>query len=176
VRDDLGVGLGYELVALFGQLLLERKIILDDAIVDHDDVSGAVAVRVGVLFSRAAVRGPARVSDAVSAIERLEPDGFFEVSQLALGAADLQALAVAGDRDAGGVVSAILQPLQPLDDDRHDLLISNVSDDAAHSLVVSTQYAVHRCSLLLSSRAKRGTPTIFFALKDQFGYKGSLTR
>src|SRR5262249_2432281 len=110
-------------------------------------MSGAVAVRVGVFFGRTAVRGPARVSDAIGTVERLEPDGLFEVAQLALGAPDLQAFAVAGDSDAGGVVSAIFESLEPVDDHGHNLFTTYVADNSAHfSLPVpSTQYSVLSC-------------------------------
>ena len=67
VRDDFGVGLGDELVALPLQLLLQVEVVLDDAVVDDDDLAGAVAVRVRVLLGRPAVRRPARVADAVVA-------------------------------------------------------------------------------------------------------------
>ncbi len=36
VGDDLGVGLGLELVALGEEVLLELEVVLDDAIVDDD--------------------------------------------------------------------------------------------------------------------------------------------
>ena len=71
VRDDLGVGLGDELVALPLELLLEIEVVLDDAVVNHDDLAGAVAVRMRVLLGRPAVRGPTRVADAVVAGERI---------------------------------------------------------------------------------------------------------
>ena len=67
VRDDLGVGFGDEHVALPLQLLLQIEVVLDDAVVDDDDLAGAVAVRVRVLLGRPAVRRPARVADAVVA-------------------------------------------------------------------------------------------------------------
>ena len=67
VRDDLGVGLGDERVALALQLVLQVEVVLDDAVVDDDDLAGAVAVRVRVLLGRPAVRRPARVADAVVA-------------------------------------------------------------------------------------------------------------
>jgi hypothetical protein len=73
------------------------------------------------------------VSDAVGAIEGLEADSFFQVAQLALGATDLQAVAIAGNRDPGGVVAAILQPPQSIDDDGHDALLANATDYAAHA-------------------------------------------
>ena len=71
MRDDLGVGLGDEGVPFALQLLLQIEVVLDDAVVDDDDAAGAVAVRVRVLFGRPAVRGPARVADAVLAFERI---------------------------------------------------------------------------------------------------------
>ena len=67
VRDDLRVGLGDELVALLLELLLQIEVVLDDAVVDDDDLAGAVAVRMGVLLGRPSVRRPARVADAVVA-------------------------------------------------------------------------------------------------------------
>ena len=65
VRDDLGVGLGLELVPLRLQLVLQLEVVLDDAVVHDDDAAGAVAVRMRVLLGGAAVRRPARVADAV---------------------------------------------------------------------------------------------------------------
>ena len=70
VRDDFGVGFGDELVALVLELVLQLEVVLDDAVVDDDDLAGAVAVRVRVFFGRPAVRGPARVADAVVAVDR----------------------------------------------------------------------------------------------------------
>ena len=62
--DDFGVGFGHELVALSGEFALQVEVVFDDAVVDHDDAAGAVAVGVGVLFGGAAVGGPAGVADA----------------------------------------------------------------------------------------------------------------
>jgi hypothetical protein len=70
VRGNFGVGLGLELVALRDQLVLERLIVLDDAVVnDGDAIAGQVRVR--VRLGDAAVRGPTRVRDAEPARERL---------------------------------------------------------------------------------------------------------
>ncbi len=119
-------------MAALSELLLEREIVLDDAVVDHDDLAGAVAVRMGVLFGGTSVSGPARVADAVGAVHRLEADDLFEVAQLALGAADFEPFAVAGDRDARGVVSAILEPLEAIEDHGNHALFTDVSDDSTH--------------------------------------------
>ena len=114
MSDDFGIGFGGELVAFIDQVLFQREIVLNDSIVHDHDLPGAVAMRMGVLFRGAAVSGPAGVANAVGAVQRLEADDFFEITQLALGAADLETVAVAADRDAGGVVAAIFQAPQAL--------------------------------------------------------------
>ena len=133
VGDDFGVGLGAELVAFLDQLALQADVVLDDAVVHDNDLAGAVAMRMGVLFGGTSVRGPAGVADAVGAVERLQADDLFQIAQLALGAAHLQPFAVAGNRDAGRVIAAILQPPQAVDDDRHHPLLPNITDNATHS-------------------------------------------
>ena len=70
--------------------LLEREVVLDDAVVDDDEGAGAVAVRVGVLLGGAAVGGPAGVADAEGAVDGALGDDGFEVAQLAGGAAQLE--------------------------------------------------------------------------------------
>src|SRR6266851_9631 len=140
VGDDLGVGLGDELVAGGGELFFEGEIVLDDAVVDDDEGSGAVAVGVRVLFGGAAVGGPAGVADAEGAVEGVGGDDGFEVAELAGGAADLQcsyasgAAGVAGYGDAGGVVAAILEAAQAFNDDGDDGLGANVTNDSTHEL------------------------------------------
>ena len=60
----------------------------------------AIAMRVGVLFRRASMRGPTRVANAVSAVDRAEPNRFFEIAQFAFGATDLEFVTFVDDRDA----------------------------------------------------------------------------
>ena len=91
--DDLGVGFGDKLVALRGELALQLEIIFDNAVMDDDDAAGAVAVRVRVLFGRAAVRGPARVADAEGAVERVLAQNLFQIPQLACRAPQFELLA-----------------------------------------------------------------------------------
>jgi hypothetical protein len=79
VRDDLGVGLRGELVALALGLVAKLLVVLDDAVVDDRD---AVLrdVRVRVSLARYAVRGPAGVCDAEAPVRRIGVErvlGFF---------------------------------------------------------------------------------------------------
>jgi len=76
-----------------------------------DDAATAVAMRVGVLFSGTAVSRPAGMSDSVSSVERFETDYFFQVPELAFGAANLQAVAITGDRYASRVIATVFEAL-----------------------------------------------------------------
>src|SRR5271169_5861225 len=133
MSDDFRVRLGDELVALTMELLLQLEIIFDDSIVDDDNLAGAVTVRVRILFRGAAVRGPAGVADAVGAFNGRFLNDFLEIAQLARGAADFELSVFCDNRDARGVVAAVLQLSQAFDDDRHHLLRPNVTDNSAHA-------------------------------------------
>src|SRR5579863_707140 len=82
MRDDFGIGLGGDGVTFLDQLLLQAEIVLDDPVVHDHDFAGAVAMRMRVLFRGTSMRGPASVPNAVSAVNRIQPDGFFQVPQL----------------------------------------------------------------------------------------------
>ncbi len=130
--DDLGVGFGDELVAAGDEVMLEGEVVFDDAVVHDDEGAGAVAVGVGIFFCRSAVGGPAGVADAEGAVDGVGGEDGFEVAELAGGAAELEPAGATGDRDAGGVIAAVLETAQALNDDGHGGLRANVSDDSAH--------------------------------------------
>src|ERR1039457_3693252 len=136
VGDDFGVGLGFEDVAFVLQLLLEGQVVFHDAIVHHDDVAFAVAVRVGVFLGGAAVGGPARVADAVGTIDGVQADGFFEVAQFARGAADGELPVIAINRDPRGIVSPIFQALQAFQNNRNGATGTDVTNNSTHDLFI----------------------------------------
>ena len=63
VRDDLGVGVGGELVAGRFQLGLELREVFDDPVVDDEDPAVAIRVRMRVDVGGLAVSSPAGVAD-----------------------------------------------------------------------------------------------------------------
>ena len=135
VRDDLGVGFADELVAARDQLVLERKIVFHDAVVDDNESSAAIAMRVRILFSGAAVGGPAGVTDAIGSVQRLIVQNFFQVAQFAGRTANVKAGgvgSVARDSDAGGIIAAVFQPPQAFHDEGDNRLGTDVTDDSAH--------------------------------------------
>src|SRR5690349_19608163 len=104
---------------------------------DHDDAAGAIAMRMRVLFGRTAVSGPTRVADAVRAVEWTEPNRLFEIAQFAFGATDLEIVLFVDYGDARRVVTAILEFAQPVDDERHDLFIANVTNNSTHASLIT---------------------------------------
>ena len=81
-------------MSFFDQLLFQHNVILDNPVVHDHHPPRAITVRMSVFFSGSAMRGPASMADAISAIQRLETNDLFQVAQLALGAPDLQAFAI----------------------------------------------------------------------------------
>ena len=133
MRDDLGVGLGGELRAVLLQLVAQLAEILDDAVVDDRDPLGRMRMR--VVLGRPAMRRPAGVADAdvarsgsrAAALPRL----------LSLPSARRRSSCAAFERrDAGGVVAAIFEPLQRIDQLVRDRPSPENSDDAAHAVNV----------------------------------------
>ncbi len=134
MSDDLGVRLGDEFVAFLGELMLQFGVILDDSIVHDDEIAAAIAVRMSILLSGAAMRGPARVADAVDAVDRGKTQRLFEVVEFAGRAANFQFAGLRDHGDAGGIVAAILEALQPIENDRHNFLRADVANYSAHGM------------------------------------------
>src|SRR5262249_24946836 len=79
------------------------------------------------------VRGPARVADAVAAGDRLLAQVARQLGDAPCTLAHVEL--VAGQScQVGAIVAAILEPAQPLDQDRFRFLVAHVADNAAHVL------------------------------------------
>src|SRR5438874_2406884 len=88
-------------------------------------------MRMGVVLVRLSVRGPARVAHAERPFEVMLAELRLEVGKLPLGAHDVDAFAV-DDRNARTVVPAILELLQPADQNGNDVTVAYVAHDSAH--------------------------------------------
>ena len=119
-----------KLRALLLQHLAQFAEILDDAVVDDGDVVGRMRMR--VVLGRLAVGGPARVSDAGMARERLGPQARLEILQLAFGAAALEMVAFQRG-DARGIVAAIFEALERIHQLLRDRAAPENADNAAHA-------------------------------------------
>src|ERR1700735_2857851 len=112
--------------------MLQFNVVLDNAVVDDDNFTGAVQMWRRCLFGRAAVRGPARMADAVNTIKRSNSYRLFQVSQFAGRAADIQMAVFSNHSDSGGVIAAILKALQAVEDQRNNAFRPDITDNSAH--------------------------------------------
>src|SRR5690606_34537679 len=104
-------------------------VVLDDAVAHHRHVLADVGM--GVALTWHAVGGPAGVGDAGGAAHRLGLEGALEFAHLADGAHAAQRVA-GDDRDARGIVAAILQAPKAVHQDRQHVLPAHRADYAAH--------------------------------------------
>ena len=143
VGRDLGVGVGGHLHALGLEAAAELGEVLDDAVVHQGHAARPPEVGVRVAVGRRAVRGPAGVADAGrDGRERRVGDGLLEVGELA-GALVGDDRPGVDERDPRGVVSPVLQPAEPLDDDALGRPGPHISHDSAHEGGVYRQAAAH---------------------------------
>ena len=113
-RHRLGVGLGLEHVALGGELLAQLLEVLDDAVVHDGDTRSFMcgwALRSTGLPCVAQRVWPMPMRPC----ERLIGEPQLQVLELALGAAAVE-VAVLDRGDAGGIIAAIFQPPQGIDE------------------------------------------------------------
>src|SRR4051794_14299925 len=92
-------------------------------------------MRMRVLLGRASMRRPTRVPDPVVALKRIFADRFFKVPQLPFSAAQLHMMIAINHRNPSRVITAIFELTQALDYQRHDFLVSNVSDNSTHKAI-----------------------------------------
>src|SRR5690348_924044 len=84
-----------------------------------------------VALGDAAVRRPARVTEPVRRDRAVRPCGRPKVREVADGA-DVVEPVLLEERKAGGVVTAVLETLEPLQEQRLRFTRPHVSDDSAH--------------------------------------------
>src|SRR5690606_30790168 len=136
VGDDFGVGLAFELVAGGAQLAAQFVVVLDDAVVDQRDARLAAALAremgMGVVGGRRAVGGPAGMGNAGEAGEFLLLDFALELGH-ALSAARAAQAAVGVHRHAAGVVAAVFEALEALDQNGGYITLRDCADDSTHS-------------------------------------------
>src|SRR6185312_13532915 len=119
-----------ERVALAQQKRLYLRVVFDHAVVHERKFPVAADVRVRVGVGHGAVGGPAGVSDSRRSSKPLAGNIFSEIFNPSCLLHHLEATAL-GYTDAGGVVAAILQPLQPLEYDGNGVLLTHIAYDAA---------------------------------------------
>ena len=131
--DDLRVRLTMEPEPLGLQHLAQLHEVFDDAVLHDGELAVVAHMRVGVRLRRRAVRCPARMAEADIAVKIATVMRFGQqILDLAAGLGKLNRAAVEHG-DAGRVITAVFELLQPFEKDRRSLLRADVSNDSTHS-------------------------------------------
>ena len=112
-----------------------------------DDGDGFGRMGMGVGLVRPAMGRPPGVRDADASLQVLAGQARLQVLQLALGTATLEMTAFER-RHAGGIIAAILEPLERVEKVPGDRLAPQDPDDPAHSAFVPAE----PCPDLMPSR------------------------
>src|SRR3989338_786100 len=131
MRNHFRVGLGLKVVALRLQSSFHVREILDDAVVHERDAVLQADMGVRVLLRHSAVRRPPAVRYSHCPSNRAQRDFPLDLFDLPDILPDLD-LAIVDCRDAGGIIAAVLQLLQPFDKQGPRLTVSDIPKDAAH--------------------------------------------
>ena len=143
MHDDFGIGVGLELIAVRFERLTQLLVVLDDTVV-HDGQPVAGHVRMRIVFAGDTVRGPARMRDARAAAQRSIVQRVLQFGNLAHATAAVQLATIHG-RDAGGVITAVLEAPKAFYQHRYDVALRDCSDYSAHGsspVVISSLPAV----------------------------------
>ena len=134
MREHLGVGLPGKNVAFADELIAQRGVVLDHAVVADREASALIEMRVRVLIRHTAVRGPSRVRDAGIPGERriLQQRGEIRDAPGALARFDLSARE---RRDSGAVIAPVFETTETVQEDWDCWIIADVADDAAHEIM-----------------------------------------
>ena len=90
-------------------------------------------MRVRVADRRRAMGRPASVGDADGPVQRIGRELTREIVELALGPAPHE-LAVVDRADAGQIIAAIFEPLEPVEQPLSDVRVPDNPDNSAHTL------------------------------------------
>src|SRR6185295_11276141 len=121
--------LGREDRALGAELLAQFAEILDDAVVHHGYAVAGMGMGIGLV--RAPVGRPAGMADASGAGQRRLPEPALEILQLAFRPQAGEPTAFEGG-DTGGIIAAIFQPLERIDERLGHRRTSENTDDPTH--------------------------------------------
>ena len=135
MRDGLRVRLGRERVAVGREARSQLTVILDNAVQDDRELRGSAAGEgVRVELGDRPMRRPACVAEAGRRARAVGAGAGLQVPERADRAHVVETISLE-QRDAGGVVAAVLQALEALEEQRLALTRPDVSDDSAHEVV-----------------------------------------
>jgi hypothetical protein len=154
----LGVRLGSEPVAARDEPLLQLGVVLENAVVDHRQISRAVSMRVRIRVRGASMGRPARVPHAHGALHGLLRHDGGKLGHLSGPSPDREPRR-AHHRDASRVVPPVLDASEPIEENPTRLPIANVADDSTHFRAHSSGLPWMGSTLLRDGTLLHGSPS-----------------
>ena len=132
VRQDFRIGLRGKGVSGLQEAFAKNGIILDDAVMDDGDVAAAVEVGMGVGLVGDSVRSPSGMAYPDTTRDAVLAQRIFKDRELPLSLPNDE-VSARKDRNARGIVPAVLQSLQTLENKGECLVLPDVPHDPAHN-------------------------------------------
>ena len=133
LHEHLGVGVAAELHSLFHELVLEHRIVLNDAVVDDGKLPRRADMRMGIGAVGLSMCGPTGVCNSNGSRHVLSIGIFLQVGHLSFGLIDLQSGRFGDERHTGTVVATVFQSFQSFNQHRISLAFSYISNDSTHN-------------------------------------------
>src|SRR5260221_10802913 len=135
MNEDFRIRFAQEGMALQEQVLFEGMVILNDPVVNDGQFSGGGIMRVRILIVGLSVGSPPGVAHTDMAVEVLTFDERLQFRDLSFLFINVQA--PVQQRNAGAVVSAVLESLETFYDHFPRLTMTYVSNNSTHGVVFS---------------------------------------
>ena len=131
MNDDFRIRFAFKHMALRGQFVTQLAVIFNNTVMHDGDILCRMRVRIG--FIRHAVSRPTRMPDTDCPRQRIFRDFSLQINNFTLCPAPFDP-AVNQRCDTGGIISAIFQPFQPVNQKRCHLSVGNNTDNTAHNV------------------------------------------
>jgi len=131
--DHFCVSFGFELMALLQKIQFEGHVIFDDAIMDNRKFTAVIRMGMGIDVGRFSVSGPARMANADHSFRFMADEFLTQGIKTAHTFFHID-LTVMINGDTAGIIPAIFQFTQSINQKRGSLMAPNISNNSAHSL------------------------------------------
>lgn len=158
VCSDFCIRCSTEYVTECAQMLAQRRIVLDHAIVHENDFAVATRMRMRVQVARLSMRRPACVSDPGRPLDRILFAKFRQLSHSACFLANSDPVARL-QRNPGAVVTPVFESKKSFDQVIKCLFGANVSDDPAHEWRLRRNERVQSAKMSICRRQSFGQIT-----------------
>ena len=134
LHEHFGVRVGLEGITLLHQAGFKHGVVLDDTVMDDGEALGLRVVRMGIDGIRLTVRCPTGVRDTDATVRVFLRAEGLQFRHFAFGLIDIELPRFIDERHAGTVITAVLQTMQTLNQNRIRFALADISYNSTHVL------------------------------------------